>query len=57
MTEGDVSNLDNILINGAELILNRVFDRIQYGKDRNNHQCLYATEQETSHQYHTHEEA
>ena len=29
MTERVVSNIDNILINGAELILNRVFDRIE----------------------------
>ena len=28
MTERVVANIDNILINGAELILNRVFDRI-----------------------------
>ena len=30
MTERVVSNIDNILINGAELILNRVFDRIGF---------------------------
>ena len=32
MTERVVSNIDNILINGAELILNRVFDRIGFNK-------------------------
>ncbi len=32
MTERVVSNIDNILINGAELILNRVFDRIGFNR-------------------------
>ena len=32
MTELVVSNIDNILINGAELILNRVFDRIGFNQ-------------------------
>ena len=32
MTERVVSNIDNILINGAELILNRVFDRIGFNQ-------------------------
>ena len=32
MTERVVSNIDNILINGAELILNRVFDRIGFNE-------------------------
>lgn len=30
MTERVVANIDNILINGAELILDRVFDRIGF---------------------------
>ena len=32
MTKRVVSNIDNILINGAELILNRVFDRIGFNR-------------------------
>ena len=32
MTERVVANIDNILINGAELILNRVFDRIGFNQ-------------------------
>ena len=32
MTERVVANIDNILINGAELILNRVFDRIGFNR-------------------------
>ena len=32
MTERVISNIDNILINGAELILNRVFDRIGFNR-------------------------
>ena len=32
MTERVVANIDNILINGADLILNRVFDRIGFNR-------------------------
>ena len=32
MTERVIANIDNILINGAELILNRVFDRIGFNQ-------------------------